>query len=386
MADQDKGSKTELPTSKKLKDARKKGNVAKVADVSLTLGFIFALLLLWLTFSYIAEGFVALIELAMTAPGKPFSASLSALTHVGLKLFIGVSALIVVPLAFFSLVVEFIVTGPVLTSEKFTPKMSHLNPAEGLKRMFGVDSLVELIKAVVKTLILAFAFYLAVRALIADLVLLPGSNTDSILTAIWHLSIRIFGWACAAFVMIMFLDAIYQKYSFTEKMKMSIRDIRDELKETEGDPLLKGARKDLGQEWAQAAPAEAAANANVLVVNPVHVAIAIVYDREKTKIPIITGKGEEHVARAMRDAAALAGVPVLRNEQLARALLTDRTEGNYVPKALFDIVAEVILWAQSVRPEENTGQTARRNNKPLLLKQNTIIAPGEDLTVYHEYN
>jgi len=375
MAGQDQGSKTELPTTKKLRDARKKGDVPKVADVSLTLGFIFAILLLWLLISYTTEGFIGLLELAINSPGKPFDATISAVAQVGLRVFLGVSAMLIIPVAVFSLLVEFLVVGPVITSEKFKPKLSHLNPAEGLKRMFGADNLVELVKSIFKATLLAFAFYLTVSTLLSELILLPGAEEENVISAMWYLAIRILGWTSAAFLMIMFFDAIYQKYSFTKKMKMSIRDIRDELKETEGDPMLKGARKDLGQEWAQAAPAEAAAKANVLVVNPIHVGIAIVYDQEKTKIPIITAKGEEHVARAMRDAAANAGVPILRNEQLARALLADQTEGNYVPRALFNIVAEVIIWAQSVR---DTG-----NPDAGITSPNKVPAPGEDLTNYH---
>ena len=99
-------------------------------------------------------------------------------------------------------------------------------------------------------------------------------------------------------------------------MKMSIRDIRDEYKSTEGDPMMKGARRELAAEWAREAPTQAARDANVLIVNPIHVAIAVKYDAEETKLPMITGRGEEATAREMRDAAAEAGVPVLRNELL----------------------------------------------------------------------
>ena len=378
MADKDQGSKTELPTTKKLRDARKKGDVAKVADVSLTLGFIFAILLLWLMIPFISGGFSALLDLALSSPGKPFLITLHSLGLTGIKVFVGVTALVVVPLAIFGLLVEFLVVGPVLTSEKFTPKMSNLSPADGLKRMFGPDNLVELIKSIGKTLVLVFCFYLTVRVLVSELMLLPGSDEKHIVNAIWYLSIRIFGLTSAVFLLFMFLDVIYQKHAFTKKMKMSIRDIRDELKESEGDPMLKGARRDIGHEWSQAPPSEAAAQANVLVVNPTHVAIAIIYDREKTRIPVIIGKGIDDVAMDMRQSAAAAGVPVLRNEQLARTLLADQTEGGFIPKALFSIVAEVILWAQSVKDRSN----------PVLSgsKGGPLAVPGEDLTSYQHMN
>jgi flagellar biosynthesis protein FlhB len=374
MADKDQGSKTELPTEKKLKEARKKGDVAKAAEVSLTFGFIFAILLIWLMVPYTWEGFVTLFEIAVASPTQPFTTTLATLGQTGLRVFIGVSVLIVVPLALVSVVVEFLVVGPVLTAEKFKPKMSNLNPAEGLKKMFGVDNLVELIKSVAKTAILVICFYATIRLLGSELLLLPMSDEEHILSAMWYLGVRIFGYTSAAFLLVMFFDTIYQKQAFIKKMKMSIRDIRDELKESEGDPLVKGARRDIGQEWSQAPPSEAAAQANVLVVNPTHVAIAIVYNRETTKIPLVTGKGVDDVAMDMRRAAAHAGVPVLRNEQLARALLADRTEGNYVPKSLFTIIAEVIVWAQAVKER---GSELSDRSAPDQLQ-----APGEDMTNY----
>jgi len=277
--------------------------------------------------------------------------------------------MVILPLAIFCLAVEFIVVGPVFTSEKMKPKLENLNPAQGLKKMFGINNLVELCKSLAKTIMLAFIFYFAVSSSIGELMQLSTGEEENVAAGMWHIGLRIVGFVCVAYILVLFFDTIYQQHAFTKKMKMSIRDIRDELKETEGDPLLKGERKNLANEWSQAPPTEAAAQANVLVVNPIHVAIALVYDREKTKVPIVTAKGQEEIARDMRAAAAAAGVPVLRNEKLARALLNDRSEGNYVPKELFDIVAEVILWAQSVK--------ARKKGDPGAKE---FTAPGEDLT------
>lgn len=369
MAQQDQGSKTELPTAKKLRDARKKGDVAKVPEISVTLGFIFALVLLWAVSPLIKEGFSALMEEAMLAPGEPFFGQIGRVGDIAWQIFIGVNVMVILPLAVFSVIVEFVVIGPVFTSEKMKPKLEHLNPAQGLKKMFGVDNLVELCKSIAKTVLLAFIFYFAVSTSLGELLHLPTSEEENVALGMWYIGMKIVAFVSAAYLLILFFDSIYQKFAFTKKMKMSLRDIRDELKEMEGDPMLKSARKDLGQEWAQAPPVEAAANANVLVVNPLHVAIALVYDQEKAKVPIVTAKGQEQMALDMRTAAVRAGVPVLRNEKLARALLADRTEGNYVPRELFDIVAEVVLWAQSVK--------ARKTN---AIGTRKFAAPGEDLT------
>jgi len=375
MGQEDEGSKTELPTPKRLRDARKKGDVAKSPDVGITLGFLFALLLIWLVFDMLVAEIMSLTRHILESPGSDFLTSLKLLGGEAVDVFINVTALVVIPLALFGLVVEFLVVGPVVTAEKFTPKLSHLNAVEGVKRMFGTDNLVELLKSIVKTTLLVIIVYIVIKSAIGDLVLLPDASPEHIMLGLWYLIIRVFGYASILFILLMFFDTVYQRHSFINKMKMSIRDIRDEFKSMEGDPMLKGARRDLGQEWAREAPTQAAKDANVLVVNPIHVAIAIKYDAEETKIPMITGRGEEATAREMRNAAAEAGVPVLRNEQLARALLASEETDDFVPKEFFDIIAEVILWARQV--SEQLSDTAKAEDL-----SNAMEPPGEDLTTY----
>ena len=380
--DDDAGDKTELPTPRKLKEARKKGDVPKVQDVGITLGFLFSVLLVWTLFGGIAERVTALMDETLAVRDEPFLASVRTVGGESIRLLVEVSLMVLVPIALFAAIVEYLVTGPVLTSEKFKPKMSHLNPMAGLKRMFGADNLVELVKSVFKTAVLAAITLIVVRAALGDLAQLPWGEPADVLDGIAWLSVRVFGWASAAFVLMMFLDALYQKYSFTKRMKMSIRDIREELKNSEGNPMLRGERKNLGQEWANEAPADAAKRASVLVVNPVHVAIAVRYDPEEAPVPLIAGRGEERVAREMREAAAGARVPILRNVALARALLAQDPDDRSVPRELFDVVAEVILWAQSVRRAMDeaaaTGPAAADGPSGAFVPK----PPGEDMTDY----
>ncbi len=375
MSGQDESSKTEPPTAKKLRDSRKKGDVPKAPDVGITIGFFFALLLMWLVFNGLVSNILTLTEHVLLSPGQPFQKTLIAISSEAVDVLIRVTAIVVIPLALFGLVVEFLVIGPVITSEKFKPSMTHFNFVEGMKRMFGVDNLVELLKSIVKTTALIVIASFAIRAVIGDLMLLPGAEPESVIKGMWYLTVRIFGWVSAFYFLLMFVDTAYQKHIFEKKMKMSMRDIRDELKDIEGDPMLKGARKDLGHEWAQEAPTDAARNASVLIVNPVHVAIAIRYDADEARIPQITARGEELTARSMRDAAARSGVPILRNEQLARSLLDTNAPDNLVPREFFDIIVEVILWAQATRVNLVGGKGAPES--PIGLP-----AASEDLSDY----
>ena len=130
---------------------------------------------------------------------------------------------------------------------------------------------------------------------------------------------------------------------------MSMRDIKQELKQDEGDPHMKGHRRQLGQEWAQSGNVAAAGNASALLVNPTHLAIALDYDPDTAPIPVIAGRGEGDIALAMRDAAMQANVPIIRHIPTARALWARGEIGEMIPEEMFDAIAEVILWANRAR-------------------------------------
>ena len=177
------------------------------------------------------------------------------------------------------------------------------------------------------------------------LVLLPANTTGQVAQGLARLTSLLLGWTLTFFFIITALDTIYRHNAFAKKMKMSMRDIRKETKGNEGDPMIKGQRRQIHREMGEESATGAASAARVLVVNPTHVAIAIRFDSDDAQVPIVTAKGEHHVARAMRDAANGNTVPVVRNERLARTLLADVDGGDAVPEGLFDIVAEIIFWA-----------------------------------------
>jgi type III secretion YscU/HrpY family protein len=379
MADKNNsGDKTEKPTPKRLKDAREKGDVSKSKDISSTVVMIIWLALLGASSLYIIDRLSGLMIETFNAIGQTDSFVYS-LNQIGYDAFITLlqlSLILIVPAALFGLLVEFLQAGPVMTLEKIKPKMEHLNPASGIKRMFSLDNLVEVIKSIFKTVLLFVIAWLILKSFLPDLVKLPESVTPYIGKTLWQIILLIFIWTVGIFSLVAILDAGYQRYSYTKKLRMSLRDIKQEHKENEGDPLIKSQRRQAHQEWSQQGSMDAASSANVIVVNPTHLAIALDYDREKTPVPTVTAKGEEDVARAMREAAEEAQVPILRNEDLARKLYADVKEGDIIPSDLFEVVAEVILWSKQVRDQmsgESSGDTS-----------GSYDPPGEDLTRYPE--
>lgn len=393
MAD-DSGDKTEKPTPKRLLDARKKGDVPKSRDLSATVTLLVWLLLFAVLAVPAAQRVQALVDLLFQALDRGWDAGGFALVARSLgaaavECLAWITAVLMVPVAATGLLTDFLQVGAVWAMEKVTPKMSHLNPAEGIKRMFSMDSLVELLKNLLKaTLLLGLGWLLARQALPDWMALVRQSGDGARTTAalLWDASWRLIAWAIAAFIVVSMLDAFWQRHSFTKKMRMSLRDIKQEFKDNEGDPMLKQHRRQAHAEWSQQNAAQATGLAAALVVNPTHVAVAIDYDRERCPVPTIAAKGEGEVAAAMRAAAERAGVPIVRNVPLARDLLARAEVGEVIPADLFDVIAEVILWAAEVRQEMAEAANADEHGDPKrsgnggARARRRAAAPGEDLT------
>jgi type III secretion protein U len=387
MADKNEGGdKTEQPTPKRLKDARKKGDVSKSKEVTSTVG-----LALWLTLGALVVGYAvarisALFETLFITVGQGWAATgyAGAVRTIGgqaIEVGLLLVAMLVVPATLVGLLTDFLQAGPVLTFEKLKPKLDHMNPVEGVKRMFTMDNLIEVLKAVAKTALLFAIGWLVVRSALPQIVGLarsPDLPPRAVGELLWALTLKAMAWTVAIFALVSVLDAAWTRYSFIKKMRMSIRDIKQEMKDSEGDPHVKAQRKQAHMEWTQRNAAQAARTANALIVNPTHVAIAIDYDKETSPVPTIAAKGEDHLAREMREAAEDAGVPIVRNIALARDLLARGEVGEVIPQDLFDIIAEVILWAREVREDIES----QREGALAQPARRRIKAPGEDMTRY----
>lgn len=350
MADKnDDGEKTEKPTPKRLKDARKKGNVAKSKDMTSTVGLLGWIVIAAMVFAVLSGRLAGLADMALMAVLDPNLQAMGELAGEAARTFVILLALIFLPVAGLSLLADFLQVGPVLSFEKLKPKADNLNPVEGFKRMFSLDNLVEVVKAVVKTALLIAIVGITGYLMLHRILELPGGEPAAFGMTLAMLGFFILSATAAVFVLVSFVDASYQRFSYTKKLRMSRRDIKQEHKQMEGDPLVRQERRQLHQEWSQRNAMDGARGALALVVNPTHIAVAIDYDPDEEPIPSVGAKGRDEIARAMREAAENAGVPVLRNVALARELF-DRVElYDTIPADMFDAVAQVVLWAQEMR-------------------------------------
>jgi len=391
MADNDAGDKTEKPTSKRLEDARKKGDVPKSRELTSTAG-----LILWLALGSAVTGYAMLRltvlfessfdTIAIGWAGTGYTGALRSVGTQAIEAGVLLSLMMLVPASIVGSFTDFMQVGPILAFDKVSPKMENLDPAGGVKRMFSMDNLIEVLKALGKTILLFVLGWLIVRSVLPQLILLAGSPDAPIAAVgdmIWNLTLKLMLWTIALFAGISLLDASYQQYSFSKKMRMSMRDLKEEAKSTEGNPEIKNQRRQSHREWSEQSNVQAARDANVLVVNPTHIAIAIDYDKEITPVPTIAAKGDGDIARQMREAAELAGTPIVRNIPLARDLFGRAEVGEIVPSDLFDIIAEVIMWAKEAR--EKVDQERESAFNPLATvpdSQHKAKPPGEDLTRY----
>ncbi|RUL70872.1 type III secretion system export apparatus subunit SctU [Dyella choica] len=345
----DSGDRTEKPTAKRLRDARKDGDVPKSRELTSTVLVLAWLLLLMMGMPLIRARLNGLFDTVMQGVHQPFEQALHDVGLAACIAFLWLTVPLLLSAAALGAMVEFLQVGPVFAPKKIKPDASRMNPAEGIKRLFSQENLVEVIKALVKSSLLIGLFIWVLFALIGQFVNLPYVAPQATGEALWIAVKRFATGVIFVFFFVSALDVFYQRYAFIKKMKMSRREIKQELKDNEGDPMIKTRRRQLHQEWSQQNTLAAVRKASVVVTNPTHLAIAIRYEQGEDDLPVIVAKGADHEAALIRQAAEEAGVPIMRNVNLARGLYEKVEVDDYLPGDFFEAVAELLRWAESMR-------------------------------------
>ncbi len=349
MAQEKSADQTELPTPKRLKDARKKGQIHRSQDLTKTVLILIWLVLFWLLAHYLYMHISAVMERAFLHIGQADRTLLLTDLRVAGEIFMRAMLPFLIFAATLGIFIEFLQVGPLVAAERVKPKLEHLNPAQGLKRVFSQENMVEVVKAVVKTGALFGIVVLVAFAVMDEYLALPYGHPADVLEVFWHGVLWIGVWTVFVFFFISVLDVVYQRFAYIRNLKMSRRDVRQEHRDTEGDPHVKGHRKELHREWSEQNMVAAVRGSNVVVTNPTHIAVALFYDRDETDLPVVVAKGEDYEARLIREAAEEADVPIMQNVELARGLHEDIAVDDYISEEFFEAVAEVLHWAETVR-------------------------------------
>ncbi len=351
------GEKTELPTPKKLRDAREKGQVCSSRDIVST-----ALLIVLLSVATILgmvlvddlEKLIAFVgEACRMENALAIQEAVKATIIIIVKhTFIFVGAAMVTGVA-----ANMAQIGFLFTFEPIKPNLEKINPVSGFKKIFCKKNLFEFVKNVVKVSFLGYLIHkLIIRNIPALLPICFGEETDvmPVLKVVLKDLVRytIFG-----YVVIAAVDFFFQQKNYTKEMMMTKDEVKREYKEMEGSQEVKQAQKQFQQEILNGPPpAQAARKSTVIVTNPTHLAVGIYYDPKDMPMPKVTVKGADAIAALIRREAYLAGVPIMENVPLARALYKDVQPEQFIPEELVDPVVEVLKWVKQLENERKEQQ------------------------------
>lgn len=342
--------KTEQPTPKRLRDSRKKGDVAYSKDFTQTLLILAIFGYLLGSSGHIVESLGQMILLPGTVLRLDFhdaantlvtelltDAAWLVLPFIGIVLGVGIFA-------------DAMQVGILFAFEKLKPSGKKLNVLSNAKNMFSKKNLVEFLKSCVKIGLLSSLLALLIRDAMPIMTSIPEAGLAGLGQVVGMLLKTMLVYIGLAYSFIALADFVWQRMQYRKGLMMSKDEVKQEYKQMEGDPHIKHQRKHLHQELLQQSAVQSARRATVLVTNPTHLAVALHYDEDETPLPVILAMGEGALAQRMMEAAREAGVPVMQNIPLARALTAQGEAGQYIPSELIEPVAEVLRLLQQLDP------------------------------------
>lgn len=344
------GEKTEPATAKKLKDARDEGKVAKSRELNSAFDLIVLFLCLKIFVSFVGEKFIDIFSyiyenmpdfVKINEGGLSVQAVAGLIASVTLK-----SLLIMLPFMAFGLVVTLLVSivqvGWKVSTKPMKPELSKLNPLNGFKRIFSKDSLFELVKSILKIVIIIYIAYTSIKDNANDLFALYDLGLNQAVALVGTLIINTGIKISIVYLVIGLADFIYQKHKFNEDMKMTKQEVKDEYKNTEGDPQIKGRQRRKMQEVSQKRMMQDVPKADVVITNPTHFAVALKYEAEVSSAPVVLAKGEDYLAQKIKEVARENKIEIVENKPLARMLYHNVDVGAEIPPELYQAVAEVL--------------------------------------------
>ena len=346
------GEKTEQPTPKRLREAKKKGQTVKSKDLSSAFIFVVAVVILLKVGSSMSGNLQNFMKSCITiAVSQPWNGeTIDRLKVEGLKTFVTVLAPLLGGVFFASLAISGLQGGGVFTMETLMPKLDKVNPMEGFKRMFSLKGLVQLLKSAVILVVVVILAYQVIRSALRPMLLTQGAPLLNAFGFAQGLIATLLMRTAMVMVVIGGADFMYQRWQFNKDMMMSKEEVKNEYKEQEGDPHYKAKRKRLHQEIINGNMMKNARKADVVVTNPTRYAVAIRYDKKERGAPVVLAKGERVIAEKIRQIAKEERIPIMRNVPLAQALMKVEVD-DVVPQDLYEAVAEVLNWVYKTRRE-----------------------------------
>jgi len=352
MAEQEGQEKTEVPTEKKRRESREEGQVAfskELSSAALLAGIVLTLVatspiildamrqLMSQIFRDLAQSEELSIDSIFTLSGEILSIILPAFApFAAVIIFVGILASV-------------LQVGVLFTFKAIAPKFNKISPLTGLKRLFSSQSLADFLKSMAKLIIVGFVGYLTYIDKITELNGLSVSTPESILIYNFTVVAEVAGKIVLALVAIAIFDYFYQRWHHEQQLMMTKQEVKDETKQTEGDPLLKARIRQIQREMSNARMMQEVPKADAVIVNPTHFSVAILYDRDVMTAPEVIAKGADHLALRMRTVARENNVPILERPELARDLYANVEIGDDIPERFYKAIAEILAFVYRLR-------------------------------------
>ncbi len=344
--DTDKSQKTEAPTPRRLEEARNRGQVAYSREVTN-----------WVVF------FVVTITIGMMGPSimADITAALRVLIERshdlptdgnGLRILVndllikvaGTLALPILILVVAAIFSGFVQTGPIFTFDPVKPDLSKISIMKGFERLFSKRSIMELVKGIVKLLLVSLAGVMVLMPYFDSLDHFVGLDFDQSMAELMTLFLRMMTAVLVVLFVLAIADYMYQRHDFMEKLRMSKQELKEEFKQTEGDPFVKGKLRQIREQKARERMIQMVPEADVVITNPTHYAVALKYDTKEMDAPIMVAKGADTIAQKIKEVAKENKVPVIENAPLARSLFETMEIDQMIPAEHYKAVAEVISY------------------------------------------
>lgn len=340
------GEKTEKATPKKRLDARKKGQVAKSQDINTAIGLLVVFMLLLFAGSNLFQTIISIFQhsfqeymLLEVTEENVYTILVEILKEV---------AKIIAPIMVAALVAgvasNYLQIGFLFSTETIQIKLEKIDPIKGFKRIFSLRSVIEFLKSILKITIVGFITFLVLWNRMDEILVLSQKSIGTALATIANLTVQMGLYAGGALLILALLDYLYQKYDFEKNLRMSKQDIKDEYKNTEGDPLIKSKIKQKQREMAMSRMMQEVPKADVIITNPTHYAVVLKYDEDKFDAPYVVAKGVDFMAQKIKLIAKENDVAMVENRPLARALYSQTDIGETIPENFFKAVAEILAY------------------------------------------
>ncbi len=347
------GDKTEQPTAKRLRDARKKGQVAKSQEISSAASIIASFLFIAILFDDFAARIQDLFIKCILATQTSFETAAWVVAELCFETALFICVPVLLGIIVISLASQFAQIGVLISFEGATPSLNKLNPQQWVKKVFSKKGLLELTKTLVKVAFLSTILFHVVQDHVDALLKAGLRNIYYFLEVFGQTLSDVLTATASVFIVVAAIDFYFQKRMHISELMMSKDEVKREYKEMEGDPHIKSQRKQLHKEIVNSNNVNAAASATVLVTNPTHIAVALHYAEGETPLPMITGMGQGTIALKMMEVAEKNNVPIMRNVPLARSLHSEGRSNDYIPRELMGPVAEVIRWVKNLSSERH---------------------------------